>query len=114
MWKGGLKSSVFRTGWLVLKAERSAGDILSMVVSADKFSQIFEIKHLELEKLPPGLLLFIILSWPLEFAESDIRERTRQVDPSLQRHSLRNGEESWGQCEKVSRKAEWAFSIGVA
>ena len=43
-----------------------------------------------------------------------IRERTRQVDPNLQRPSLRNGEEPWGQCERVSQKAEWAFFIGVA
>ena len=76
MQRGGLKSSVLRTEWLVLKAERSARDILSMVVSEEKFSQIFEIKRLELEKLPPGLLLFIILSWPLEFTESDQRENS--------------------------------------
>ena len=69
---------------------------------------------MELEKLPPGLLLFIILSWPLEFTESDIRERTRQVDPSLQRHGLRNGGQPWGQCEIASQKSEWAFFIGAA
>lgn len=67
---GGPRSSVFGRGRWVQRAERSARNILSMEAAADTLSLILEIKRLELEKLPLGLLLFIILSWPLEFTES--------------------------------------------
>lgn len=39
----------------------------------------FEIKHLELEKLPLGLLLFILLPWPWEFTVLSLRELRKQV-----------------------------------